>query len=112
VAHCASCHGGNIEGQPNWRARRTRRVFFRRHLTTRAATPGIIRTDCCSTKLGIAVAANLKDYKTRMPVFGGTLSEEEIIALLSYIKSRWPEDVRRRHDQLNRVMEERGSVSR
>ena len=52
-------------------------------------------------------AANLKNYKTKMPVFGKTLSDEEIIAVLSYIKSQWPEEVQRRHDQLNRVYAER-----
>jgi S-disulfanyl-L-cysteine oxidoreductase SoxD len=39
-----------------------------------------------------------------MPVFGGVLTDEEIIAALSYVKARWPEDLRRRHDELNRVV--------
>jgi hypothetical protein len=28
------------------------------------------------------------------------LSDEEIIAVLSYIKSTWPDDVRARHDEM------------
>ena len=31
-----------------------------------------------------------------------TLDDDDIIAALSYIKSRWPSDVQRRHDELNR----------
>ena len=33
------------------------------------------------------------DYKASMPVYDGILSDEEIIASLSYIKSTWPKEV-------------------
>jgi hypothetical protein len=29
-------------------------------------------------------------------------SDEEIVALLTWIKSQWPADIRWRHDELNR----------
>lgn len=29
-----------------------------------------------------------------MPAFRGVLDEEEVIAILAYIKSTWPEDIR------------------
>ncbi len=29
-----------------------------------------------------------------MPAYGGTLTDEEITAVLDYIKSTWPEDIR------------------
>ena len=41
------------------------------------------------------------DYKSAMQGYEGVLSDEEIIASLSYIKSRWPKDVIARHDQIN-----------
>ena len=53
------------------------------------------------TKVGVGVAANLPDYKTRMPAFEGVLHDDEIIAVLSFIKAQWPDDIRRRHDLLN-----------
>ena len=53
------------------------------------------------TKLGIVAAANLKDYKTVMPIYEGVLSDEEIIAVLSFIKSTWPEEIRAGHDEMN-----------
>jgi S-disulfanyl-L-cysteine oxidoreductase SoxD len=113
VAHCASCHGRNLEGQPDWRTKDQDGFLPAPPHDESGHTwhhPDRLLFDI--TKLGVAVAANLKDYKTRMPVFGGTLSDKDIVAVLSYIKSRWPEDVRRRHDQLNRVMEERRSAAR
>jgi mono/diheme cytochrome c family protein len=37
-----------------------------------------------------------------MPAFEGVLSDAEIVAALSWIKSQWPPSVRTRHDELNR----------
>ena len=47
------------------------------------------------------VSANLPDYNTRMPAFEGVLDDDEIVAVLSFIKAQWPDDIRRRHDLLN-----------
>jgi S-disulfanyl-L-cysteine oxidoreductase SoxD len=70
---------------------------------TKPGTAGIIRTGCCSiAKLGVSRAAGLKKHKSRMPAFEGVLDHGDVIAAPSYIKSRWPSDVRRRHDELNR----------
>src|SRR3546814_14468250 len=35
------------------------------------------------------------DYQSDMPAFGSTLSDEQIIAVLAYIKSTWSSDVLR-----------------
>ena len=36
-----------------------------------------------------------------MPAFGDRLSDAEIAAILAYIKSTWPPEIRVRHDRLN-----------
>jgi len=36
-----------------------------------------------------------------MPAFDGTLSDEQIAAVLAYIKSRWPADIRGRQARIN-----------
>lgn len=33
--------------------------------------------------------------------YAGVLTEEEMLAVLAYIKSRWPAEVIARHNQLN-----------
>ena len=53
------------------------------------------------TKYGLAKTIGQKDYKTNMPIYEGVLSDEEIIAAFSYIKSTWPDNIRERHDQMN-----------
>jgi mono/diheme cytochrome c family protein len=35
-------------------------------------------------------------YESDMPAFAGVLSDEEIWAVLAYIKSAWPERIRER----------------
>ena len=36
-----------------------------------------------------------------MPVYEGVLTDDEIIAMLSFIKSTWSDDLRQYHDELN-----------
>ncbi|WP_287051760.1 cytochrome c [Mesorhizobium sp.] len=113
VAHCASCHGKNLEGQPGWKAQDKDGFLPAPPHDESGHTwhhPDTLLFRI--TKLGVAEAANLKDYKTRMPAFGGILTDADIIAALSYIKSRWPDDMRRRHDELNRVFARRESSAR
>ncbi len=53
------------------------------------------------TKYGTqSVAGN--DYKTRMEGFGAILSDEEIWAVLAYIKSRWPVEFLMRQELRNK----------
>ena len=42
-----------------------------------------------------------KDDKVRMPKYDGLIQDQEIVAALSYIKSRWPAKVRKIHDKIN-----------
>lgn len=46
-------------------------------------------------------AAYPKGYLTDMPAFRDSLSDREIAAILSYIKSEWPKDIRVRQNRLN-----------
>jgi mono/diheme cytochrome c family protein len=100
--HCASCHGGQLQGQPNWRQRDAAgRLPAPPHdasgHTWHHPDDVLFRI----TKYGVARAANLKDYVSVMPNYEGTLSDREIVAVLSWIKSQWPPDIRRKHDEVN-----------
>ena len=50
---------------------------------------------------GLARVIGQPDYRSAMPAYEGVLSDAEILAALSWIKSRWPPAVRARHDAVN-----------
>jgi mono/diheme cytochrome c family protein len=98
---CAGCHGADLEGQPNWRSPGpTGLMPAPPHDETGHTWHHDDATLFELTKYGLSKFAG-EDYQSAMPAYEGTLSDDEIIAVLSYIKSRWPDDVRARHDELN-----------
>ena len=52
------------------------------------------------TKYGIESMIG-KSYPNNMPAYEDKLTDEEILAVLSYIKSTWSSRIQRKHDQIN-----------
>lgn len=92
--HCAACHGANLEGQPNWKQRRADGKLPAPPQDESGHTwhhPELQLFDI--TKYGPQKFAG-PNYKTDMPAFDGILTDDEIIAVLSYIKSTWSDEIR------------------
>lgn len=88
--HCAGCHGVELEGQPDWMRRLPNgRLPAPPHdasgHTWHHSDEQLFRI----TKEGLGAIA--PGYESDMPAFGELLSDEEIRAVLDYIKSTWPE---------------------
>jgi mono/diheme cytochrome c family protein len=99
---CASCHGVNLEGQPNWRSRLTSGGLpapphDESGHTWHHPDELLFRL----TKLG-PKAYNDPSIVSNMPAFGGQLSDDEIWAVLAYIKSKWPTEIRNRQAEISR----------
>ena len=97
---CASCHGKNLEGQPNWQTplpngRMPAPPHDKAGHTWHHADDALIGI----TKLGLKPFAG-DNYESDMPVFGTILKDEEIEANLAYIKSTWPERERDYQQQM------------
>jgi len=100
---CASCHGASLQGQPDWRTRRADgRLPAPPHDESGHTWHHPDEQLFAITKYGPAAVAGLDDYKTDMPAFDGVLSDRQIRAVLAYIKSTWPAEIRARQDSLNR----------
>lgn len=100
--NCAACHGANLQGQPNWRSPDDDGLLpAPPHDETGHTWHHTEKLLFELTKNGLAATAGLKDHKTRMPVYDGVLSDDDIIAVLSFIKSRWPENIQRRHTEMS-----------
>ena len=100
--HCAKCHGAALQGEPDWRTRKPNgelpapphdasghtwhhsdeQLFaLVKHGMSRFVPPG---------------------YKTAMPSYVGVLSDSEIRAVLAYIESTWPAEIRERRAVMER----------
>ena len=102
VAECATCHGAQLQGQPNWKQRMANdRLPAPPHDETGHTWHHDDAALFNVTKHGPQFVAG-PDYQSDMPAYGGTLTDAEIIAVLSYIKSEWPADARATHDEINR----------
>ena len=99
--NCASCHGGNLEGQPDWRSPGPDgRLPAPPHDETGHTWHHDGDTLFRLTKYGTGALIGDPDYASNMPIYEDVLSDAEIVAVLSYIKSTWPEEIRVRHDEL------------
>ncbi len=101
-AHCAACHGADLEGQPNWRKP-----------LPEGGLPAPPHDETGHTwhhddallfdytkKGGLAMVPS--GFKSNMPGFADALSDEEIWAVLAFIKSEWPKAIRERQATLNK----------
>jgi len=88
--NCASCHGAELEGQPDWRRRLdTGRMPAPPHDETGHTWHHSDRNLFIVAKGG--VSAVVPGYESDMPAFEEILTDDEIADVLSYIKSTWPD---------------------
>ncbi|NSX53331.1 c-type cytochrome [Parasulfitobacter algicola] len=92
---CASCHGTNLEGQPNWRSPNDDGVL---PAPPHDATGHTWHHDNALlfeyTKLGgrgALAARGMTDFNSGMPAFEGIITDDGIWDILAFIRSTWPE---------------------
>ncbi len=93
--NCTRCHGVNLEGESNWQMQNEDSSFRAPpHDATGHTWHHSDRLLLESIELGgKRLSANIGGF-SEMPAFSDTLTEEEITAVLNYIKSSWPTDLR------------------
>lgn len=90
LEQCASCHGVDLEGQPDWMARLPNgRLPAPPHDETGHTWHHSDRQLFRIIKEGLA--SIVPGYETDMPAFGDTMTDDEISSVLDYIKGTWPE---------------------
>ena len=103
VEYCASCHGAELQGQPDWKRRLdSGRMPAPPHDETghtwHHSDADLFRL----TKQGVAAVIG-GDYQSDMPGFGDVLTDAEIRAVLAFIKSTWPERQRAYQAEITRT---------
>lgn len=90
--NCASCHGTKLEGQPDWRQRLPNgRLPAPPHDVTGHTWhhPDQVLIDIVKNGLMPGKTAP-EGYESDMPAYGNSLKDEDVVAVLAYIKSSWP----------------------
>ncbi|MBV6273765.1 c-type cytochrome [Alcaligenaceae bacterium CGII-47] len=93
--NCAACHGESLQGQPNWRERMPNgKLPAPPHDKTGHTWhhPDGMLVDMVKNGLVPGKTAP-PGYVSDMPPYRDILSDKEIIAVLTYIKSSWPPKV-------------------
>lgn len=101
--HCAVCHGVSLAGEPgfDWRERKPSGALpAPPHDPSGHTWHHPDWQLFAMTKHGLAPFAP-EGYVSDMPAFADLLEDEEIWAVLSYIKSTWPPETRATHDSIN-----------
>ena len=105
--NCASCHGINLEGQEQWR-----------QLDSNGYMPAPPHDESghtwhhpdeylfLMTKYGLEEIIG-QEYPNNMPAYNNVLSDKEIVAALSFIKSTWGTRIRQQNDKINKMSKEK-----
>jgi mono/diheme cytochrome c family protein len=93
--NCAECHGENLEGESDWK-KQNEDNSFRSPPHDASGHTWHHGDDVLieSIELGGARLPDNIGGFSKMPAFEGVLTDEEIAAVLTYIKSTWPDDTR------------------
>ena len=101
AAHCASCHGVALQGQQDWRQRKPNGRLpapphDRSGHTWHHSDEALFRI----TRDGLGAFAP-PGYLSDMPAFGALLNDGEIAAVVTFIKSTWPVEIRMRQTAIS-----------
>ena len=92
---CASCHGARLEGEADWRSQKPDGTYpAPPHDAEGHTWHHSDRLLFRYIELGGAEAlGDVPGFRSAMPGFGETLSDQEIRDVLAFIKSHWPEEM-------------------
>ena len=101
--NCASCHGVNLEGQERWREPDADGYMpAPPHDETGHTWHHPDEYLFLMTKYGLEEIIG-QEYPNNMPAYKDILSDEEILASLSFIKSTWSREIKLQHDKINEM---------
>lgn len=110
-AQCAACHGLELQGQPDWqKPDASNRLPAPPHDASGHTWHHSDDLLFEITKYGPAAAAEMPRYQSNMPAYENILSDDDIVAVLSYIKSNWPKKERDWQDGLNGGQDQNASM--
>lgn len=100
IQYCAACHGANLQGQSNWQTARADGSYPAPPHDASGHTWH--HTDAYLIAITLQGGAAVTGTTTNaMPAFANQLTPADAKAIIDYIKSTWPADVRAQQAALN-----------
>lgn len=100
--HCAACHGVHLEGQTDWRTRKTDgRLPAPPHDESGHTWHHPDNVLFQMVKYGLTPPLAPEGYESDMPAFEHILSDQEIWAVLAFIRSSWSPEIQARQNRWN-----------
>ena len=94
--------GGDLEGQAEWHQRLANgRLPVPPQDASGHSWQHPDKDLFAMTKYGIAAQVG-DGYESDLPGYEGVLDDDDIVAVLSFIKASWSDEIRRRQDDINR----------
>ena len=107
LAHCGSCHGAQLQGQPNWQEVLPDGGYpAPPHDGSGHTWRHSDRQLFLATKFGNSFSAAPGSI-SHMPTFEHVLSDDEIWAAIAFVKSHWPAELQARQRLLTRMRSRR-----
>ena len=99
--HCARCHGANLEGQMGWQTRRADGTIPAPPQDHSGHTWQHSDRQLFDTiKLGGALFARHGE-RSEMPAYREHMGDADIWAVIAFVKSRWPQEIREQQMRAN-----------
>ena len=103
--HCASCHGANLEGEPDWRSPNDDGTLPAPPHDEAGHTwhhdNRLLYEYTALGGEGALAERGITNFKSAMPGFADVITEEEIWNILAYIRSTWSERVQEMQSSRN-----------
>jgi mono/diheme cytochrome c family protein len=99
--YCAACHGVDLEGQPDWKTPDADGYLPAPPHDETGHTwhhPDSLLVQIVTEGTEALIGGN---YRSNMAGFGDVLSEDDILDVMAFIKSTWPDDVIEIHNDIN-----------
>ncbi len=104
-SHCASCHGVGAVGAPNWRQPDVTGLYRPPPLNGTAHA-----WHHPLTVLYEQVMRGSAPGVGNMPAFRGTLARGEVLAIIAYFQSLWPDEIYHAWQRMDEAARDRGSM--
>ena len=101
VTHCASCHGDNLQGQPNWNTKKDKDGHNLSPPLNGTGHTWHHSQEQLFNMIRYGFKIYNENYDGKMQG-NDKLNDDDIWSILAYMKSVWPESIQKKYDTISK----------